>query len=93
MIFSRFFKVARPKKFSYKPIYYNEQKERLQELKKQIAKVNQGEKTEEKVEASRIRQGFEFRRNDKGYSLQRYSGLRIIIIAAVLSLLAYYILK
>lgn len=91
MIFSRFFKTAKPKSFSYKPRYYDERKDRIEELKQQIRKVN-GEEAEGSPEASRIREGFEFRRSQRAVTQPKFSNSRIIIIALAISLLVYYLL-
>lgn len=91
MIFSRFFKAAKPKSFTYKPRYHDERKNRIDELKQQIKKVN-GEDSAGKPEASRVRDGFQFRRDSRGQTQSRSSNSRIAIIAVILALLAYYLL-
>jgi cytoskeletal protein RodZ len=42
------------RRYSYKPVYYNEEKERIEELKKQIGE----EKTESQTREERIRESF-----------------------------------
>ncbi len=83
-----FFKTGKPKTFNYQPLYYDERKEELENIKKQI----QGDSEDDVVERIRSnihrswRESYE-RRRGKG----AVSGSRLIIYLIILGLLIYLI--
>ena len=87
-----FFKTRNAKQFNFRPRYYNEAQEELQERYNRIAAEN---KIATKEEGSpnfqqNLRKSWE--RKKKTPSPQKQSNLRIILIAAVLFLICYYFL-
>jgi len=83
---SSFFKLNKNKKFSYKPRYYDERKERLDNLKKQYS--------EEATTAEQRIRG-KFRRPKKQTMPGLFSGanMRTFFIIGILILAVYYLLK
>ena len=83
---SSFFKLRKNKQFNYTPRYYDERKERLDNLKQQQA----GEKT---TAEQRIRG--KFKRNGVKTSPGLFSGatLRTFVIIGMLIVVIYYFLK
>ncbi len=84
---SAFFKPHKNKQFSYTPRYYNERKERLENLKKQY-----GEDSKEAIEM-RMRGKIKRQQTNKIPGLFSNATLRTFIILGILALAAYYILK
>ncbi|MBN1118082.1 MAG: hypothetical protein JXA77_12800 [Bacteroidales bacterium] len=86
-----FFKTPRPKEFNYIPRYYDEQKEAAEERQKRIEQElgihNQN------AYRPNISRGSMARKFAEKRSSNRKSSFRLIIIIAILSLLAYYILN
>ena len=82
-----FFPRRKPKKFNYNPIYFDESKERIENLKNAHNKGNQ------KKEYKRIL-GFKDRWTGKQSrsTLNKKSNLRLIIILAILFFLSYWML-
>ena len=81
-----FFKLRKNKSFSYTPRYYDERKERLENLKKQYGEV-------ETTAEQRIRG--KIRRAQRQTMPGIFSGatLRTFIILGILILIVYYLLK
>ncbi len=81
-----FFKLQKNKKFGYTPRYYNERKERLDNLKKQYS--------EEETTAEQRMRG-KFKRPTKTTMPGLFSGatLRTFFILGILVLVVYYLLK
>jgi len=82
-----FFKLQKSKKFSYTPRYYDERKERLDNLKKQY-----GDDSSKSVE---MRMKGKFKRTS-GHSvpgLFSNASLRTFLILGVLFLVVYYLLR
>ena len=86
-----FFKIPRHKTFQYKPRYYDEQKEQLQERIKSIEQ-EMGIKHESNMQRSSIIRG-SFRMNfERNRSMKKKTNYRLIIIILILTLLVYMIL-
>jgi len=83
---SSFFKLNKNKKFNYTPRYYDERKERLENLKKQYS--------EEETSAEARMRG-KFKRPQKQTMPGLFSGatMRTFFILGILVLVVYYLLK
>ncbi|MFW5656217.1 MAG: hypothetical protein ACOCXS_00920 [Bacteroidota bacterium] len=93
MAIPRLFKIPRHRQFNYRPIYYNAEKEELQE---RIKKIEQeyGKKQESKVGKEyrpSIRRGIMRGNYRQVTKAKRQSNIRLIVILLVLFALAYYI--
>ncbi len=82
-----FFKPQKNKKFSYQPRYYDERKERLENLKKQY-----GDDSKESIEM-RMRGKFRRHSSHKIPGFFSKATLRTFIILGFLALAVYYLLK
>ncbi len=82
-----FFKLHKNKQFTYTPRYYDERKERLENLKKQY-----GDDSVESIEM-RMRGKIRRRQTSKIPGLFSNATLRTFIILGILILLVYYVLK
>lgn len=89
-LFFNLFNTPRPKQFNYRPMYYDERKERLEKMK---------------AEAEAARDGIHYRGLQKGFlseqrtksklrraSLEKASTLRFLLILLILLLLLYFIM-
>ncbi len=83
---SSFFKLNRNKKFSYTPRYYDERKERLENLKKQYGE-------EETTAEQRIRGKFKRPRKQTMPGIFSGATLRTFLILGILVLVVYYLLR
>jgi hypothetical protein len=86
----RFFRLAKPKTFNYKPVFYDEREEKLKERIEKI-KRDMGEEKTEDYKPQIVRGSM------RGYlkrsrTANRYSSLRLILIFAILLAIAYYII-
>ena len=84
----RFTKLPKHKRFDYTPRYYNEQKERLEERKRQIEAQQSEKKTREDINIS-------FRRSssyDKKYRARHLmmANIRLVVILGLIIALMYY---
>jgi hypothetical protein len=88
------FNTTKPKRFNYRPLYYDERKERLEKMKARAEADLAAEK--DKVSQSGLERGFlsERRTNSKyrSTSLEKQSTLRFFIILAALLGLLYWIM-
>ena len=82
-----FFKPKKNKKFDYQPRYYDERKERLENLKKQY-----GDDSKESIEM-RMKGRFRRQSNHSVPGLFSKATLRTFIILGLLVLAVYYLLK
>lgn len=90
-LFSSFFKTRKPRTFSYKPIYYNAEKEALAKRIELIKKeINQGQQTQN-VEFRKILNE-KWRKNFTSLANKR-SNTRIIVIAGLLATIFYLLLR
>ncbi len=86
-----FFKKYKHKKFTYSPLYYNQQKEDLEERIRRIEREENGSGNEDNYFPGNIKGSFQHLRSLRSKS-QRSSSIRIIIIAAILIAIVYIIL-
>ncbi len=84
---SSFFKQNKNKKFGYTPRYYDERKERLENLKKQY-----GDNSRDSLEM-RMRGKIRRHQNTKIPGIFSNATLRTFAILGILVLVVYYILK
>lgn len=85
------FKPNKPKQFNYKPLYYNERKEQLEQRIDYIKRDVEFEKSRNK---NKIRTQFnDSWGRDYRKSAHNQSNKRIIIIAGILTVLLYFLLK
>ena len=85
----RFFKLPEHKRFTYKPLYYNPEKEEREERNRQIAR-ELGLKQDE-VYVTRIGRGSFKSHIKKKSSIRSTSNIRLILIFIALSFIAYLI--
>ena len=85
----RFFKIPEHKHFNYQPIYYDEQKERLQERIKEIEQEYGIKNGEEHIRT--MTKGSFSHYYDRKKKTQRYSTTRLILIIIFLLFVSYYL--
>ena len=94
MALLRFFRIPKPKKFEYKPLYYDPQKEAIEERKRRISSELTGEPLTEEEYSNRIKGSMRStngRIKPKNLKTDaRTSNIRIIVIIVVLLFLAWY---
>ncbi len=83
---SSFFKLNKNKKFSYTPRYYDERKERLDNLKKQYG-------DEETTAEQRIRGKIRRPRKQTMPGIFSGASMRTFLILGILVLIVYYLLR
>jgi len=81
-----FFKTSKPKSFSYKPLFYNERKEELENIRKSVqgeSSSHTGDRVRVQIERSwRERRGRQSRKTP-------ISHLRLLIYIAAIALVVY----
>ncbi|MFN4299128.1 MAG: hypothetical protein ACK4EX_05260 [Thermaurantimonas sp.] len=89
-----FFRTPKPKGFSYKPLYYDESKERIENLKKQLNASDSSDSGKVDREALRIqlRNNIQRLRSSKP-ALGTSQNFRLLLILLVLLSLFWYLLK
>ncbi|MBT8326322.1 MAG: hypothetical protein KJP21_01280 [Bacteroidia bacterium] len=91
-----FSRLPRHRKFTYTPLYYDEQSEELKSRVEQIKReMGEEQYTQDSTEAS-IRSAFKARKAPDRYSgmpSQKYYGLKILTIAFVLGFVFYKVLN
>jgi hypothetical protein len=87
----KFFRTYKHKVFHYIPIYYNQQKEELEERIKRIESDLKGEPSGD-YKPSRIKGAFKNIRSERKRA-DRVSSVRLIIIIFILLAIAYYLFK
>lgn len=89
-----FFRTPKPKGFSYKPLYYDESKERIENLKKQLQATGSSGSEEVDREALRIqlRNNIQRLRHTKPIS-SSMQNIRLLLILIALLFLFWYLLK
>ncbi|GCD78630.1 hypothetical protein JCM31826_21120 [Thermaurantimonas aggregans] len=89
-----FFRTPKPKGFSYKPLYYDESKERIEKLKKQLSDAESIDAADVNREALRIelRHNIQRLRNTKPRSASMQN-IRLLLILMALLFLFWYLLK
>lgn len=91
MKFTFFLKLGKPKQFNYKPRFYDEEKEELENRKRQIERemgVGKDEIYHHSISRGTISRKFTQRKR-----ANRSSVLRLILIVTILVLIALYILN
>ena len=83
-----FFKRYKHKKFTYTPLYYNEQKEDLQDRIRRIEREENG--TRDNYSPGNIKGSFQHIRSLRSKS-QKSSSIKVIIIAAILLAIVYIV--
>lgn len=95
MIGLRFSRLPKHRKFSYSPIYYDENKESLHQHVRRIKEeMGEVEPTEQSVKES-IRRAYRIKEGRDRFAsnpLERFYSLRIILIASIIGLTFYYLL-
>lgn len=85
------FKIPRHKQFEYKPRYYNEAQERINERREQLKKEGMANEDEKLgLIKHRINQKFERQQYQQGI---KQSNSRIILLIGLILLVLYYIFK
>jgi hypothetical protein len=85
----RFFRIPKHRQFNYQPIYYDEQKEQLEERIKNIEQeygINNGEKYTRSMTKGSFSHYYDRKRKS-----QRYSTTRIILIIIFLLFVSYFL--
>lgn len=84
-----FFKTYRPRQFNYSPLYYDKRKDELEERIRKIETEYGAEHMDVKVGITRgsMRRGHVDR-----VRANRASTIKVLIIAAILMLIAYYLI-
>lgn len=82
-----FFKTNKHKRFNYKPLYYDERKEELEELKKKSS-------SEKEVKLEEMRGKIRTRwQHSRKIKTNRFAGIRVLFILGILIFLAYILLR
>lgn len=85
-----FFKTYKPRQFNYMPLYYDKRKDELQE---RIQKIEDQHGNEQKIDVKiGITRGSMRRGREDRIRANRSSTIKVIIIAAILMYIAYYLL-
>lgn len=94
MAILRFFRLPKPKKFEYTPLYYDPKKEAMEERERRISSELTGEALNEEDYANRIKGSMRSASKRKQQKDQksdaRTSNIRIVLIILVLAFLAWY---
>lgn len=85
----RFFKIPQHRQFNYQPVYYDEQKEKLEERIKNIEQEYGIKHGDENIRS--MTKGSFSHYYDRKRKTQRYSTTRLIIIIAFLAFVGYYL--
>ncbi len=92
-----FFKVPRPKEFEYKPRYYDEEKERRDQRRRELGLAAPQETNGTQPAGSLIRSGAMRTRHDafgrKMQQSKRRSQIFLVFLIVILSLITYYIAR
>ena len=88
----KFFRTYRHKQFNYTPLYFNQQKEELQERIRRIEREEKGISDEKNYTPGIIKGSFQHLRSLRSKS-ERNSSVRVIIRAVILLALVYYIFR
>lgn len=95
MLNIRFSRLPKHRKFSYQPIWYDEEKENLKNQVDRIQREMDEKGTSIEESKDNIRAAFrrDAQLRKSGNPLSRFYGLRIILIAGVLGLIFYRLLN
>jgi len=84
----RLFKLSKPKQFNYRPLYYNQDKEELEERIRNIEAEVRAEQQGGEY-SPRIRKGYMREKFTRGTKAKKDSNRRLLIIMVILAVLAY----
>lgn len=89
-----FFNLYKPRKYSYRHIYYDPKKEARKEREKKLAEGTENESGEFKstIRRGSFRQEAEKNKSSRGNQSTK-SNIRFVIILFILLVIAYYLLK
>lgn len=88
-----FFKLYKPRKYNYRPIYYDPKKEAQKEREAKYAqKENETGEFKTSIERGSFRKELDSR-NRAYRDNARQSNIRLVIIIALLFLIAYFLMK
>ncbi len=90
MRFPSLFKTKHPRGFNFQPRYYDERKERLEKLRRAAEKEVELEQSERTLKKGELQSAW--RKNQVNYH-QKRSNTRIFLIAGVLAVIFYLLLK
>ncbi|MEZ5006564.1 MAG: hypothetical protein R2728_07640 [Chitinophagales bacterium] len=85
MGFRFFLKTRQPRGFNYKPLYFDERKEKLKELEERVKAENEG-----KIPT---RYQLKFDRKHGVAKSNQYANLRIVAIVVILTAIVYFLLR
>lgn len=88
-IFSSLFRQRKPRKFNFKPVYYNEEREAQE---KRTTRIMQEINNEESGNDFRKVLHEKWRKNQK-HAENKKSNTRVLLIAALLALICYLMLR
>jgi hypothetical protein len=80
-----FFKTPKPKAFEYKPLYYDEEKERKEKRRQELEKSGTGDTSFVRGEIDR-----RWRREDR-QNRSKSRGINLLVYAVIAALLIYFI--
>jgi hypothetical protein len=86
----KFFHTPKPKEFKYIPHYYDERKERLEQLKQAHSDLNREDAEYNKVLRAKIKRSWSKRSSDA--KRERSSSIRLVLILIALLGITYWIL-
>ncbi len=81
-----FFKTSKPKQFGYRPLYYDERKEELEQIK-QSAKTEQSDAT---VQRMKVKLHRSWHQRQSRHRSTRSSSVRLLIYLLLLFLIVYF---
>jgi hypothetical protein len=90
MRFPSLFKTSQPKEFSITPRYYDERKERIEKKLRQAKKEIELSKNNETLEKGTFQSAW---RQNKTHTERKKSNYRVLVIATILVLIFYFLLR
>ncbi len=92
MALIRLFRLPRHKQFEYKPLYYNPEKEKIEERRKRLAQEIGASEEPETGYTSAIRRGSMRSHFHTNVKARKQSNLRLVLIILFLFFVAYLLL-
>lgn len=81
-----------PKRFSYNPLYYNEQKERLEERKAHFEKLSEGNYNDsDRLNTFKANIRSEWSRSEMRSQNNRAANIRVLILVGLILVLGYFV--
>jgi hypothetical protein len=87
------FKTPQYRSFSFKPRYYDAEKEAFEQRMVSIAQEHGGVNSDAEASKARLKKYFSNKRSAKSVYSSRKSNVRILIIIAILSAITFLLLK